>query len=57
MLLKEFAPIIKKTQKDLHPTPPYSDKDVEELIDKFIDSYINNPPEYIGSDIRDLDYN
>ena len=57
MLLKEFAPIIKKTQEDLHPTPPYSDDDVEELIDKFIDSYINNPPEYIGSDMRDLDYN
>ncbi len=55
MLLREFAPMIKKSWEDANSLP-LSQTDFEEKIDQFIDSYINSPLEYIGSDMRDLDY-
>ena len=55
MLLKEFAPMIKKSWEDAD-SHSLSAKEFEEKINQFIDSYINNPLEYIGSDMRDLDY-
>ena len=55
MLLREFAPMIKKSWEDAN-SRSLSEKDLEEKINQFINSYINSPLEYIGSDMRDLDY-
>lgn len=55
MLLREFAPMIKKSWEDGN-SQSLSETEFEEKIEQFIDSYINNPLEYIGSDMRDLDY-
>ena len=55
MLLREFAPIIKKSWEDINYTT-LTDEQLEEKINQFIDSYINRPLEYIGTDMRDLDY-
>jgi len=62
MLLKEFTPILKKTYDDWWFSLDYSERPnhhrptEEEMIDQFIDSYINCPSEFINSDMRDLDY-
>lgn len=62
MLLKEFTPILKKTYDDWWFSLDYSERPKyyrpteEEMIDQFIDSYINHPSEFINSDMRDLDY-
>ena len=62
MLLREFTPIIKKTNSDWwlalnsSERPNYYCPSEEEMINQFIDSYINHPSEFINSDMRDLDY-
>ena len=62
MLLREFTPIIKKTNSDWwlaldsSERPNYYCPSDEEMINQFIDSYINHPSEFINSDMRDLDY-
>lgn len=55
LLLRQFYPIMEKTCRDAGI--PVNEKNVNEQLDKFIDSYINHPLEYIGEDMRDLDYN
>lgn len=55
MLLREFTPMIKKSWEDAN-SRSLSEEDLEEKINQFINSYINSPLEYIGSDMRDLDY-
>ena len=52
LLLHKFAPIIKKSYDT---TGEYYNLDT--VINKFIDSYINHPSEFINTDTRDLDYN
>lgn len=47
-LLREFAPMFKHIY--------HTEKNIEKAINDFIDSYINHPAEFIGSDLRDLDY-
>lgn len=54
-LLREYYPMMEKTCKDVGIVA--DEKHINEQIDKFIDSYINHPVEYIGEDMRDLDYN
>ena len=56
MLLEEFTPIIRKTNEDYHHTKSGSGWNLRKEIDKFIDSYINHPTEFINTDMRDLDY-
>lgn len=51
-LLYKFYPIIELTCKQKTD----SNTDPQELIETFIDSYINHPSEYIGTDLRDLNY-
>lgn len=46
ILLNEFKPIINE----------FTDN-VDTEIDRFIDSYINHPPEFMGADGRELGYN
>lgn len=56
MLLREFKPILEKSLKDYYSSISGGSYKIEEEIEKFIDSYINHPTEFIGSDMRDLDY-
>lgn len=56
MLLREFKPILVKSLKDYYHSIPGGSYSAEEEVEKFIDSYINHPTEFISSDMRDLDY-
>ena len=54
LLLNEFKPIIAQSFKEVNQS--ITDEQLSIEINKFIDSYINHPSEFINTDMRDLDY-
>ena len=59
----EFKPILEKTYNDWWANLTSEERDrigvgpnIDEKIEEFINNYINNPSEFINSDLRDLDY-
>lgn len=54
-LLHEFSPIISQSYLEVNKKELTKEK-LDKEIDKFIDSYINHPSEFITTDMRDLDY-
>lgn len=57
LLLSEYAPIINKSFSDWLNESHSGAYSLEAEVEKFIDSYINHPTEFINTDMRDLDYN
>ena len=62
-LLMEFKPILEKTYNDWWANLTSEERgrigvgpNIDEKIEEFINNYINNPSEFINSDLRDLDY-
>lgn len=53
-LLKRFSPMIQKIHKEEEAINKKTD--IDEAINKFIYSYVNCPPEFLSSDMRDLNY-